>query len=467
MVTLVISILQLYGEYRRDLTEINTTFTQIEHVNLKTLTHTLWVADSEELQLQVDGILRLPEMKYIEIRDEAKVWASAGTNSFENTLTRTYPMIRSYMGKKYLIGTLQVVASLDQVYSRLARQALIIVVSNGVKTFLVAGFIVYIFQHLITRHLVKIAEFLESHDVSAFDKKLELDRHEMAGHETDELGVVVSAINNMQSNLKQSFRMLKENEGLLLRHKTELEDLVKERTTSLEAAQETLVRKERLATLGQLTATVSHELRNPLNAMHPSLYVIRKETDPKNRNLLDSIDRIERNLKRCDKIIDELLDYTRITSLELTGNNLDTWLADTIDEIGIDERIVVKENLNLAGIEIQFDSGRLRRAVINIVENACQAMLGSGSKDERGSVGLLEIKTYKNDRGINIVISDNGPGIEQEVREKMFEPLYSTKSFGVGLGMSTVKQIMELHRGGVDVESEIGKGTSVTLWLRL
>ena len=465
LITLVTSILQLYGEYRRDLSDIDSVFSQINQVNLKTLSHTLWVADKQELTIQISGIFRLPNMQYIEVRDEERIWASLGSNSSNNTLSRTYEMKHTYRGKEYSIGKLTVVATLDHIYSHLLSQAVVILVSNGIKTFLVAGFIVFLFQNLITRHLVKIAEYAGNFDMSAPDNELKLDRKEQSNQEPDELEILVSAINQMQTNLRKSFEALRENEQQLRHQQVHLEELVEERTARLEAAQENLVKSERLAALGQLTATVSHELRNPLNAIQPSLYIIRTRTNSDETKIRDSVDRIERNLMRCDRIIDELLDFTRITSLELEECDLDSWIQRVVSEIDIDPQVKVNWSLGLTGVVYKLDSERMRRAVTNVVINATQAMLYSENPENTDIPKILTIQTLSSKDRYEIRISDTGSGISVENQEKVFEPLFSTKNFGVGLGMPIVRQILQLHRGGIEVESEVGKGTTICLWI--
>ena len=260
---------------------------------------------------------------------------------------------------------------------------------------------------------------------------------------------------------------MRENEKQLRHQQAHLEELVRERTASLEAAQETLVRNERLAALGQLTATVSHELRNPLNAMQPSLYIIRNQVDQGETKVLESVDRIERNLKRCDRIIDELLDFTRITSLELSDINLDDWIKTVVGEIDIDPSIKIEWDLNLTGKVLKLDPDRMRRAITNIVVNACQAMMYTEASSTRNSAKILTIQTKNTGQRLELNIRDTGPGISQENLGKVLEPLFSTKNFGVGLGMPIVRQIMELHRGGVEIDSEPGKETMISLWLPL
>jgi PAS domain S-box-containing protein len=248
----------------------------------------------------------------------------------------------------------------------------------------------------------------------------------------------------------------------LEKYKIHLEKLLEERTKALHEAQDELVRKERLATLGQLTATVSHELRNPLSAIRPSLFLLQKLSNSRDEKIQRALERINRNISRCDEIIDELLDFTRIKTLEIHPVQLDSWLETIIDEQDIPGDITVNKTLNLNQDHIPFDSGRLRRAIINVVENALQAMKEAPLDTGQHSLNII---TRHNNNRAEIIIRDSGTGIPEDILKRVFEPLFSTKGFGVGLGMSTVKQIMEQHQGGIEIESTPGNGTSVTLWL--
>jgi PAS domain S-box-containing protein len=248
-------------------------------------------------------------------------------------------------------------------------------------------------------------------------------------------------------------------------YRDKLEYLVNQRTNELKIAQDELLRKERLATLGQLTATVSHELRNPLGAMTPSLYVINKLSDPNNERVQQAITRIERNVGRCDRIIDELLDFTRIESVSLVLTEVDSWLMSIIEEQSIPDGIKIEKNMTLNNESALIDFDVMRRAVINVYDNACQAMQSQTDGNKVSDNAILSISTEKSNGRFNMIFKDSGCGMSEEVINKIFEPLFSTKGFGVGLGMPTVLQIMQQHKGGVDVVSEVNVGTSVTLWL--
>jgi PAS domain S-box-containing protein len=254
-------------------------------------------------------------------------------------------------------------------------------------------------------------------------------------------------------------------EAKLLRYQDHLEELVDERTKELESLHEEFVRKERLATLGQLTGTVSHELRNPLGAIKSALYIIDKLGDKENDRIQKAIIRADRNIDRCTLIIEDLLDFTRVTKLMKHGTMIDEWLESVIEEQRIHPGIQIETNFSLKDLELNIDPHRLRRAVINIVDNACQSMMDNNQLGEPAPNSRLTVKTIDRNNRIEIIVSDNGSGIPDKVMQKIFEPLFSTKSFGVGLGMPTVKQIMGQHDGDIEIDTEEGQGTSVTLWL--
>jgi len=246
-----------------------------------------------------------------------------------------------------------------------------------------------------------------------------------------------------------------------------LERRVEERTTELRAAQEDLLRAERLATLGQLTATVSHELRNPLAAAKTSTLVIKQRLDGADDKVTAALGRIERGITRCDRIVDELLDFTRVAVVDLEPTALDPWLAEVIAEQNLPDEVTLHREFGVGEATVPIDPDRLRRAVINVLENACQAMIGgqTSGPDGAGNAGILTVRTRRRDGRIEIDVVDTGPGIPDDARARVFEPLFSTKSFGVGLGLPVVKQIMEQHDGGIDIEAAPGGGTLVRLWL--
>jgi len=247
------------------------------------------------------------------------------------------------------------------------------------------------------------------------------------------------------------------NEEKLRVYQDKLESLVDERTKQLEEAHKDLVRQERLATLGQLIATVSHELRNPLGTIRSSVYSITEKLADKELGVDKALERIQRNISRSDNIINELLDFTRIKEPRLNIHNIDNWLIRILEEFEVPNYITLKMNFQ-SKTDISFDENLLRRVVVNLFDNACQAM---------ESEGALTISTCISDNYVNISINDTGSGIDEEIMEHIFEPLYSTKSFGVGMGLFIVNKIIQQHQGDIKINSQQNNGTEVIINLPL
>jgi PAS domain S-box-containing protein len=235
-----------------------------------------------------------------------------------------------------------------------------------------------------------------------------------------------------------------------------LEELVDE----LRKAQQALVQKERLAAVGQLAAIISHELRNPLGTISTSVHTLRRRLSDKGLAVDEPIDRIGRSVARCDAIIGELLDYTRTTVLHTEPVVVDEWLHELLGTHSLPGGITLREEYG-GEVAVMIDRERMRRAIINVLENAVQATVASDPPVP------ISVTTRAVDGRVGIAIEDVGPGISEEVMGRLFEPFFSTKGFGTGLGLAIVKQIVEQHGGGIEVTSTLGSGTRVTLWLPL
>jgi len=240
---------------------------------------------------------------------------------------------------------------------------------------------------------------------------------------------------------------------------TELQRRVEERTAALKAAQGELLRKERLSALGQLTATMAHELRNPLSAIRNTLFSVKETAAASGVDLARPLGRVERSVERCDRIIKDLLDYTRIKDLHRNALAPDPWVGEVLDEQKLPEGVALIRQLD-AKCLVAIDTERMRRVIINLLDNAAQAMA------DRDGPHRITVSTAVAGQSFELKIEDNGAGIPADVLPKVFEPLYSTKSFGTGLGLPMVKQIVEQHGGTIAITSEHGKGTRVIVRLQ-
>lgn len=250
----------------------------------------------------------------------------------------------------------------------------------------------------------------------------------------------------------------------LKRSEQEIRDLNDEleiRMKELRATQENLLRSERLSAMGQLVGTVSHELRNPLGTIRSSFHTLQKVIPLEEQNTRRVLARIDRNIERCVHIIEGLLDYARLRKPRREIVDIDSWIEDLRDDMNLPDTVSLVTELN-AGIEVDIDPTALARAVYNVVDNAAAATVEC---DPPG--GEVRIVSRVSEDRLEISITDQGVGMDQNTLANILEPLFSTKGFGVGLGLPTVVQILESHGGGLEIDSSPGQGTTMTLWLSL
>jgi signal transduction histidine kinase len=229
----------------------------------------------------------------------------------------------------------------------------------------------------------------------------------------------------------------------------------------LKDAQDELLKRGRLEQLGQLTATVAHELRNPLGAVRTSAYVLERHVKAKGLNADTQFKRINTGISRCDKIITQLLDFSRTRQIEAADAVLDDWLEATLPDIARDlpEKISLRCDLTLGDLHVAFDPSRLQRALINMINNASEAMTNLDRPP------IIEVSTQRHGEMVRIIVKDNGPGMTEEVLHKVREPLFTTKNFGTGLGVPAIEQIALQHGGSLEIESTPGVGSTFSIIL--
>ena len=239
----------------------------------------------------------------------------------------------------------------------------------------------------------------------------------------------------------------------------------------LKDAQDALVRKGRMEQMGQLTATIAHELRNPLGAVRTSAFLIERKIKGRELGIEPQIMRINNGVTRCDDIITQLLDFSRSKKLACRSENLDKWLERVVSEEAAQLPASVEINcmLGLNDMQVPFDPSRLQRAIINLLSNASEALVGKGDDPGRfaNTTPKITVTTLAMPEFAMIAVSDNGPGISPENLLKIREPLFTTKSFGTGLGLPAVEQIVIQHGGSLDIQSILGLGARFTIKLPL
>jgi signal transduction histidine kinase len=251
-----------------------------------------------------------------------------------------------------------------------------------------------------------------------------------------------------------------------IRMQTKLEEsaiLVDEYANQMEALAdqraEQLKEADRLAAIGATAGMVGHDIRNPLQAITGDVYLARlelastPESDEKN-NVQESLTEIEKNVDYINKIVADLQDYSRKLKPITKETNVQNLLDELLAKNGVPENVKAQVTVRKEAGTMMTDSDILKRILVNLVTNAVQAMPQGGK---------LSIKVGKKGNDSIITVEDSGIGIPDEAKDKLFTPLFTTKSKGQGFGLAVVKRMTEALDGTVTFESEQGKGTKFIL----
>jgi len=205
LVTVVTTGIQLYVEYGRDIESIDNYFAQVQRSYVDSVAENVWEVDAGRLHLLLVGIVEYPDIIRSEVRDnDGEILAEAGTVTGDDLIWQTYPLTYDFRGQKRIIGELDVVASLSGVYQRVIERVWLILVSNGLKTFLVAAFLFLVIHWLVTRHLVVMADFARNVDLVSPANGFALRRARTSG-KPDEIDHLADSLNQMQHRLRSVF----------------------------------------------------------------------------------------------------------------------------------------------------------------------------------------------------------------------------------------------------------------------
>jgi signal transduction histidine kinase len=296
----------------------------------------------------------------------------------------------------------------------------------------------------MTLPLVQLASAAEGIANGHYSRRVDASR-------SDEIGKLGRAFNTMAEHVGQSHQAL--------------EDRVQARTAELENtmgalkdAQATLVRRERLAILGQLASSVGHELRNPLGVMTNAVYYLKMVHGERSDEMREYLGILSHQIGLAEKIVADLLDFARLKSPQLQSVDPGTLIEEQLGRLEPAPGVTIDRRYTTPLPAVKVDPVQIGQVLFNLLTNAYQAMSGSGT---------LTMTATERNGALALDIADNGPGIPPENLAKIFEPLFTTKARGIGLGLAVSRSLATNNGGELTVSSQSGSGARFTLTLPL
>lgn len=259
---------------------------------------------------------------------------------------------------------------------------------------------------------------------------------------------------NMLVHAQASASRMRDIDGRTLGAVVAIEDV-----SEVKALTDQLIRADRLAAMGELTAGVAHEVRNPLGIIRASVQLL-EESECRPERIREASEIIKQEIDRLDKVVKALLDFGRPSAPTLVATDIEDVLDDVV--------LFTRKFASRSGVEIEVefagrlpkvmaDPDQLKQVFLNLVSNAVQAMEQSG--------GTVTVRTGADEGFVTVAVADDGPGIAHEELGKIFDPFYSRRDEGTGLGLTIVHRIVDEHDGHIEVESVPGEGTTFTVSL--
>jgi PAS domain S-box-containing protein len=276
------------------------------------------------------------------------------------------------------------------------------------------------------------------------------------------LDVTVSPIKDMHGKVTNAIvqhkdiTKLKQAEEALKEYSERLEQMVEKRTKELKDAQDQLVRREKLAILGQLAGGVGHELRNPLGVISNAVYYLKMVQPDADETVKEYLETISEEVNRSTQIVSDLMDFSRIKSVEREETAVSDLISEVLEKQPVPENVKMATTIPSDLPPVFIDLRRIRQVFDNLITNACHAMPEGGK---------LNISAIAEQDKVHVSFTDTGSGISEVNMEKVFEPLFTTKARGIGLGLAVSRNLVEANGGSIEVESAEDKGSTFTVIL--
>jgi two-component system, NtrC family, sensor kinase len=357
-----------------------------------------------------------------------------------------------------VLGVLDLALSLDGVDKEVQAMQMRVLLVTGVEITLISLFIIFFTRRFVGRPIASLIGGFKS--VS----QMELDKPLGADHGSEELDQLADSFNVMRDRLRAALAELNQFTQIL-------EIKVEERTKQLQAAQKKLLHSDRLASLGQLSASVAHEINNPisgvLNLSMLMQRMLKEDGVPRDRveEFRKYLIQVTAETARVGRIVSDLLAFSRRGKPQHAPADLNKIVSATLSLVHHQlklNNVAAETNLAEGLPPVACDASQIQQVAMNLILNAAEAT--SGRPERR-----IWVATGRGEGSVVLTVSDNGEGIAPENLSKIFDPFFTTKAEGkgVGLGLAVTYGIVQAHRGDIEVKSTAGEGSTFTVTLPL
>lgn len=482
-VSICSTLVQLYASFEDDLILLEQRFDNIKKSYIPSIASSLWNFNKPLVAQQIQGIVDLPDISYVIIDNDFDYQQQFGDTDLTAKKFEKFPIVFDNIK----VGHLKVYANYQDIYQRLWQQAGFILTTEFVKVFIVAFFIILIVDKLIMRHLLKITHYAQALASDNLDQALILSNRPA---KEDELDYLVDAINDMRIKLKEEIAKLEEAENALLALNGELEVKVHDRTAKLEKnnkqlqhlldsltlAQDQLVQSEKMASLGQLVAGVAHEVNTPLGICVTSISALKEKIE----TLQQAVENNQLSKSFLNNTLNLLMEYEEIIERSL---NKSVELICSFKSVAVEQHTDPEMNINLHQhvydvVNTVKTLFKQKKYHINIIVDKELALLTYPSAwnqiltnflmnshrhgFENCYEGEISITFTENNGYLTLLYTDNGKGVSDKVKKRIFDPFVTTKrgQGGSGLGLNIVFNLVNSKLGGTISLLESKKGVN-------
>ena len=364
---------------------------------------------------------------------------------------------------KQRLGMISVTRSLDDLNQKMA-EYLQVGILSALIIFIIIILITFWYQSSLTKPLMEL---------TTVAKKISLEKDytiRASKISFDEFGSLTDTFNEMLSSLQFSNSQLRlanedmeqrverRTKELTLSNQRIIKEMLEKETATQELirTRDQLNQSQKLANVGQVSASIAHELRNPMAAIRNSTYYLRLKLD-KDQKLLEHLELIDKEISRSDDVIKGLLEITKGGTLKKTNTDAEELAIEAMSYADVSNTSKLKIKFAPSHFMIMVDKLLFRQILFNIFHNSIQAM-------PKGGIIEMNLEKTPNDM-IKISISDEGKGIKPQIIKKVFDPLYTDRKEGIGLGLSLCKDLISRHGGTIFAASIFGEGTTIEIEL--